>query len=89
MPIHSVRPLILWYTWIDTQPNGSPINDSPSAAGNNIGPSYASAVKAKAGTSDEDQWVVSIFELSSKNQSPQKCIHSFSTTITSTTTATM
>lgn len=50
--------LHFWYK-PDTQSNGSPLNESPSSGGNNIGPSYASAVKA--GTSDEDQWNVSIF----------------------------
>lgn len=39
---------------IDVQPNGSPLNNSPSTTGgSNIGPSYASTVKA--GTSDDDQ----------------------------------
>lgn len=39
---------------IDVQPNGSPLNISPSTTGgSNNGPSYASAVKA--GTSDDDQ----------------------------------
>lgn len=39
----------------DVQPNGSPLNNSPSTAGSatNHGPSYASTVKA--GTSDDDQ----------------------------------
>lgn len=35
------------------QSNGSPLNNSPSTAGGNLGPSYASTVKA--GTSDDDQ----------------------------------
>lgn len=55
--------LHFWYK-PDTQSNGSPLNESPSSGGNNIGPSYASAVKA--GTSDEDQWNVSIFFLNNK-----------------------
>lgn len=40
------------------QPNGSPLNNSPSTAGSttNHGPSYASTVKA--GTSDDDQWAL-------------------------------
>lgn len=39
---------------LDVQPNGSPLNNSPSATGgSNTGPSYASTVKA--GTSDDDQ----------------------------------
>lgn len=40
---------------LDVQPNGSPLDNSPSTAGSatNHGPSYASTVKA--GTSDDDQ----------------------------------
>lgn len=45
--------LFLLHMQIDMQSNGSPLNNSPSTAGGNIGPSYASTVKA--GTSDDDQ----------------------------------
>lgn len=54
---------MVWYIWfvlvtvqIDMQTNGSPLNNSPSTTGGNLGPSYASTVKA--GTSDDDQWNV-------------------------------
>lgn len=46
---------ILIYKLIDTQSNGSPLDNSPSTTtgSSNHGPSYASTVKA--GTSDDDQ----------------------------------